>query len=103
MSRSTYPFPYTNANACERNIKAILMQEKYEYVFEKNEYVWKCGNGTWIPIKYIKYEFIDAKTIHVSGWVKADIGGEMNLDGILGGLPKKQVRAVIGRIKAALV
>ena len=103
MSRTTYVFPYTDADVCEKNIKAILAQEKYEYIFEKDEYVWKCGNGTWAAIKYIKYEFVDANTLHLSGWVRSDVGGELNLDGILGGLPKKQVRAVINRIKAAIV
>lgn len=103
MSRTTYVFSYTDAGVSEKNIKSILAQEKYEYILEKGEYVWKCGNGTWAAIKYIKYEFVDEKTLHIVGWVKSDVGGELNLDGILGGLPKKQVRAVISRIKAAIV
>ncbi len=103
MSRSTYVVSYTDAGVSERNIKSILAQEGYEYLLENSEYVWKCGNGTWAAIKHIKYEFVDATTLHIVGWVKSDVGGELNLDGILGGLPKKQVRAVISRIKAAIV
>ena len=102
MSRTTYTVPYTDAAICEKNIKDILAQEKYENIIENGENVWKCGNGTWTAIKYIKYEFVDQNTLYLIGWVKSDVGGELNLDGILGGLPKKQVRAVISRIKGAI-
>lgn len=103
MSRTTYIVPYTNAAICEKNIKSILMQERYENIFENGESVWKCGYGNWAAIKYIKYEFVNRNTMHIIGWVKSDVGGELNLDGILGGLPKKQVRAVISRVKMAIV
>ena len=102
MSRTTYIFPYTDAEITERNIKQIFAQEKYYNVLENGESVWKCGNGNWAAIKYINYEFVDQQTLHIIGWVKSDVGGELKLDGILGGLPKKQVRAVIDRIKAAI-
>ena len=102
MSRTTYIVPYTDAPTTVRNLKEILMQEKYDNVSEGGESVWKCGNGNFAAIKYIKYEFIAPNVLHIHGWVKSDVGGELNLDGILGGLPKKQVRAVISRLKAAV-
>ncbi|MBO5049826.1 MAG: hypothetical protein J6C41_05290 [Oscillospiraceae bacterium] len=102
MARTTYVFSYTDAAATEASIKKILTEEKYELVFEKGEHVWKCGNGVFTSIKYIKYEFIDQSTLHITGWVRSDLGGEFSLDGYLVGYHKKKVREVINRIKAVI-
>jgi len=102
MARTTYVFSYTDAAATEASIKKILTEEKYELVFEKGEQVWKCGNGVFTSIKYIKYEFIDQSTLHITGWVRSDLGGEFSLDGYLVGYHKKKVREVINRIKAVI-
>ena len=102
MARTTYVVNYTDAAVSERNMKKILAEEKYELVCEKGENVWKCGNGVFSSIKYIKYEFVDRNTLHISGWVRSDIGGEFNLDGYLVGYHKKKAREVINRMKAAI-
>ncbi len=102
MARTTYVVNYTDATASETNIKRILAEEKYELVFEKGENVWKCGNGVLSSIKYIKYEFINHNTLHITGWIRSDMGGEFSLDGYLLGHHKKKAREVIGRMKAVI-
>ena len=51
---------------------------------------------------YNKYDFIDQKTLHITGWVRSDLGGEFSLDGYLVGFHKKKVREVINRIKTVI-
>ena len=102
MARTTYVFQYTDAAVSERNIQQLLAQENFELVFEKGENVWKCGHGVLSSIKYIKYDFINHNTLHVTGWIKSDMGGEFSLDGYLLGYHKKKTREVINRIKTVI-
>ena len=102
MARTTYVFKYTDAAVTENNIQRILAEEKYGLFFENGENIWKCGTGVLSSIKYVKYEFISSDTIHITGWIRSDMGGEFNLDGYLLGHHKKKVRDVIDRISAAI-
>ncbi len=102
MARTTYVVNYTDAATTEANIKKILTGEKFELVFEKGENAWKRGSGILSCIQYVTYEFIDHNTLHITGWVKSDMGGEFNLDGYLLGHYKKKTRDVIQRIKAVI-
>lgn len=103
MSRTTFIVKCSDANQAAQVAERILISEKYDRILENGETVWKCGNGLWAAIRYIKLEFPDPNTMHISGWVKATIGGEMNLDGTYGGLPKKQVSKVIKQIQTAIL
>ncbi|MBE5787257.1 MAG: hypothetical protein E7324_06920 [Clostridiales bacterium] len=103
MSRTTYIVNCRDAAAANAVAEKILREEKFDYISEKGENVWKCGNGTWAAIKYIKLSIVDPNTLHITGWVKSDVGGEMNLDGIFGGMPKKQTVKVIKRIQASIL
>ena len=102
MSRTTYILNYSDLMAADRTIEKILREENYDLISENGEKVWKCGHGTWAAIKYIKVEFMEDNMLHLSGWVRSSTVGEMNLDGVIGGLPKKQVLAVIKRIKTSV-
>lgn len=102
MSRTTYIVNCSDAASASKIAEKILREEKYDYISENGENVWKCGNGAWAAIKYIKISPVDASTLHISGWVKASFGVEMGLDGVIGGLPKKQVMKVIKRIRSII-
>ena len=102
MPRTTYICKCRNAANAEIIIQNMLTQEGFQLILENNEQVWKCGNGQWISMKYLKFEFPDATTVHITGWVKSTIGPEQNLDGVIGGLPKKQLRQLIQRIQSAI-
>ena len=102
MARTTYVFNYTNAAVTEENIKRLLAAEQFALVYENGENIWKCGNGVLSSIKYIKYDFINANTLHFTGWIKSDLGGEFNLEGYLLGYHKKKTREVIDRIKTVI-
>ena len=103
MARTTYICKCRSIAHADSVISSILPAEGYEMILENNERVWKCGNGAWVSIKYIKIEYADETTVHISGWVKSTIGPEQNLDGVIGGLPKKQAKKVIDKIRQAII
>lgn len=103
MARTTFVCKCRSSAYAAPIMEKILAQEGYNLILDNNEYVWKCGNGQLIPLKYIKFEFVDDSTVHISGWVKSNILPEQDLDGYINGFPKKQVQKVIQKIRAAIL
>ncbi len=103
MGRTTFIFNCRSKAYAEPIIQKILAAEGYALILENDERVWKCGNGAWVSIKYIKIEFIDDTTVHITGWIRSTIGPEQNLDGVIGGLPKKQALKVIKQLQTAIL
>lgn len=103
MARTTFVCKCRSIAHAESVIPQILTAEGYSQILENGETVWKCGNGAWVSMKYIKIEFADDTTAHITGWVKSTIGPEQNLDGVIGGLPKKQALKVIDRLRGAIL
>jgi len=102
MARTTYIIKCQDACAAIQTAEKILREEKYDYIQENGQSVWKNGNAAWAAVRYIRLIPVDHATLHIEGWVKGTVGGEMNLDGIFGGLPKKMAAKVIQRIRAAI-
>lgn len=102
MARTTFICKCKGISHTRPIIEEILQKEGYNLILENDEYVWKCGNGQLIPLKFIKFEFADDTTVHISGWVKSNILPEQNLDGYINGFPKKQVQKVILKIQNAI-
>lgn len=103
MARTTFISPCKSISHADPIIHDMLTREGFELILENNEKVWKCGNGAWISIKYVKIEYADDKTVHITGWVKSTVGPEQNLDGVIGGLPKKQLLNFIHKLQAAIL
>lgn len=103
MARTTFICKCRSISHADATIARILTEEGYSLILENGETVWKCGNGAWVSMKYIKIEFADDTTAHITGWVKSTIGPEQNLDGVIGGLPKKQTLKVIDRLRSAIL
>lgn len=106
MARTTIKIQYTIPfDKVESIIKNILLQEGYKEINLNNETVWKKGNGLITAMQYIKLEF-DNNFISVSGWIQTGIGNiggnEMDLNGIIGAVPKKSVLKVISKIQNAI-
>lgn len=102
MARTTYIIKCQSAAAAMQTAEKILREEKFDYILENGQNVWKNGNAAWASMRYIRLIPVDNTTLHIEGWVKGTVGGEMNLDGIFGGLPKKMAAKVIQRIRAAI-
>ncbi len=106
MSRTVinvrYTCDYRKANTI---ITDILTSSGYKQIDYMNESVWRNGLGLMTAMKYIKVEF-STDSVTLSGWVCTGIGSisgaEMDLSGIVGALPKKQVISVLDKIKASL-
>ncbi len=102
MARTSIEVKFQDAQAADQTAKRILLQNNYSQINENAENVWKCGNGLWTAIKYIKIEYASQDTMIVSGWVRPMGGSEMDLSGFVGALPKKQVLKVIREIQIAI-
>ena len=103
MARTTFIAKCKSVAHAEAPIQSMLIKEGFQLILENGEQVWKCGNGQWMSMKYLKFEFPDETTVHISGWVKSTIGPEQNLAGVIGGLPKKQLLKLIQSLQAAIL
>lgn len=102
MPRTTYIVKCRDTASAMQIAEKILREEKYDYILENGENVWKNGNAAWASMRFIRLIPVDAQTLHIEGWVRGSVGGEMNLDGIFGGMPKKMAAKVISRIRSAI-
>lgn len=88
-----------------RIIGRRLTAKGFKTVSYHGESVWKSGTGLMTAMKYVKVEF-DEGSVTLSGWVMAGVGNvvanEMDLSGIAGALPKRQLMNVLLEIKNAL-
>lgn len=100
MARTTITLKYKNFDGLQNRLSALLQQKGYKNLNENNENIWKCGVGFWTAVKYIKIEFAENNTLLISGWIRPMAGGEQDLNGIVGALPKKQVMNVIKEMQA---
>lgn len=103
MSRTTIRNTYKDLQATNQGIEKVLLSHNYKNINENGENVWKNGIGFWTAMKYIKIEYADASTVVISGWIRPMGGSDMNLEGFVGAIPKKQVMNVIKEIQAAIV
>ena len=103
MARTTVKAIYNNIQESNKLIEQILLSHNYKLKEENGENVWKCGNGFWTAMKYVKIEVLENNEIEISGWIRPALGSEQDLSGFVGALPKNQVKKVIEEIKAAIV
>ncbi len=103
MARTVMQFSCSNAQLAAQKISTILAANNYKPIIEKGENVWKCGVGFWTAMKYVKFEFASENTVVVSGWIRAVIGGECDLNGTAGMIPKKQVLKILNQIQTAIM
>ena len=100
MARTTIQVRYTNFEGLQERLAALLHSRGYKSITENNENVWKCGIGFLTAMKYIKIEFAADHTLLISGWIRVVAGGEQDLTGFVGALPKKQVMNLIQEIQS---
>lgn len=102
MARTTIRLNCNNPQESYKIVESILISNKYKNINENNENVWKCGNGFWTAMKYIKVEFSENNTLILSGWIRAMGGSEQNLEGFVGAVPKKQIMDVLKQIQTRI-
>lgn len=83
----------------DTTISSILLSKGYTKVRENDEEVWKKGKGMLEAMQYIKYGFLSENEISLSGWIRTVGGGDMELKGFVGSLPKNKVLAVMKEIQ----
>lgn len=100
--KTSYNCSYEEA---ERKINSILSQKGFKMTTLKTgEKVWKKGTGLMTAMQFVKVDFSQNEFI-MSAWVQAGIGSvggkEMDLTGVVGALPKKQLMKVLEEIKVS--
>lgn len=107
MSRTIVKVAYScGFDAAQNKVTAILSSNGFaEKTIGTGETVWKKGNGLMSAMKYVKVEYAPNEVV-LSAWVQVGIGsiggGEMDLTGVAGALPKKQLMNVLDEIKQRL-
>lgn len=105
MARTVIKTPYYCSFDEAKNVIAdILTRKGYRLTTIKSgETVWKQGLGWWTGMKFVKVEFTQTEII-LSAWISMGLGsftmGEMDLEGMAGAIPKKQVKKVLDEIVA---
>jgi len=99
MSRTRIELESKNNEQLSQIIDNILRSHGYEYTLYKgsDEKVWNQGIGLVKAPKYIKYYFENNKLI-LEGWI-GTYGKETDLKGVIGALPKKDVKKVLNEIE----
>ncbi len=99
MSRTRIELESKNNEQLSQIIDNILRSHGYEYTLYKgsDEKVWNQGIGLVKAPKYIKYYFENNKLI-LEGWI-GTYGKETDLKGVIGALPKKDVKKVLKEIE----
>ena len=99
MSRSTFKAPYTGSFD---TLRPLLERAAKDEGFSEKDYdgerVWKKGSGLFSAIKYIKFEFAEQELI-IRAWVQSGASGtELDLSGLYGAFPKKQLTKTVEKI-----
>lgn len=102
MPRTTIQVNCGEVSRANAIAASILSSNKYIQVNENGENVWKCGKGFLTAMKYIKLEFSGEHTLLISGWIRSVGGGEQDLSGVVGAIPKKQILNVMQKIQMAV-
>jgi len=100
MARTMVEVKYSNFEEIQNKIYNLLQMNGYKNISENNENVWKCGVGFLTAIKYIKIEFAQNNTLIISGWIRPILGNEQDLEGVIGCIPKQQIKTLISQIQS---
>ena len=87
-------------------INAFMIEKEFEPMQYLDEEVYKKGDGWLMARKFIKCTINDDNTVTIEGWVGTGIGNsvgsEMNLQGFMGAVPKKELTKDIEELRFRL-
>lgn len=104
MARTTLKVTYScTFDEAQSKVETLLSSKGFRNIILKTgENVWKNGTGMMTAMKFIKIEY-SQNIIILSAWIQAGLGSvggsEMDLTGIVGALPKRQLMKVLEEIK----
>lgn len=97
MSRTILKIPFSDYEQANTTIRTILTGRGFNERVDNDGVYWQKGNGFRSAPKYVKYEFSE-KEITLQSWI-SNFGIEMNLSGIYGTIPKRELLEIIQQIK----
>jgi len=102
MPRTCERFAHTaNIDTVKSSVESFLASEGFSQKDYKGEQVWKKGTGLATAMQYMKIEYAENEVV-VYAWIQmgvGDIGGkEHELKGIVGAIPKKNLRSRVDKL-----
>lgn len=106
MSRSTFNISYKRPfEEVQNTIEGVLAQSGFKKIQLNSEEVWKKGTGFLTAMQFIKVEYTENEVI-ISAWIKVGAGsltgGEQELSGVVGAVPKKSLMKVVEKITLSI-
>ncbi len=104
MPRSEYSFRYSSVDNAEKAIERILLSYNFFEFNYNGENVWKRYNDSMgvTAIQYLKIQY-DSQNVNISAWIGSEgYSGEMNLNGLMGAIPKKKLKKIIDEIACSV-
>lgn len=83
-----------------RRAKDLLQKEGFKEKEKNGERIFQNGIGFLTAAKFIRVLTSENGVVRIEGWIK--MGGEKNLEGVAGIIPKKEVKGVIERLMREL-
>lgn len=107
MPRTSIRVPFSaNIETVDQTIRQILIDEGFNQKNINGEVCWKKGTGLATAMQYAKVEYTQNEVV-LSGWIQAGVGSlagpEMDLNGFVGAIPKKQLLKRLNKIQQAVV
>ena len=104
MPRTTLEIPLNgkDINTILHIIDSLMKANKYSKKILKDEEVWLKGDGIIMKRQCFSASFTTDKLI-LQGWMGDAITGESDLNGFVGGLPKRKMKALMDEIKLQIL
>lgn len=106
MSRTCIRVPFfVNFETVDQTVRHILIDEGFNEKNINGEICWKKGTGLATAMQYVKVEYSQNEVV-LYGWIQAGVGSlagpEMDLNGFVGAIPKKQLLKRLNKVQQAV-
>lgn len=103
MARTVIDLPLRNQDIDEimNVINNILYRYGYVSKNVKGESLWGKGDGFFIPMKCFSICFTENSLI-VQGWLRDIIFGEVDLEGLMLAVPKRNMKSIMEEIRLSV-
>lgn len=84
-------------------VNSFMKKNKFKQKNYKGKQIFQKGVGFWTAARYIDVSYEDNGLVHISAWIKPFIiGSEQNLDGVVGIIPKRALKALVEKLVSEL-
>ena len=97
MSRTIVKVPFSDYQQANDVIRNTLSGRGFKERFQDGRQYWQKGQGFWTAPMYLQFDFSETE-ITIQAWI-SNFGIEMDLSGIYGVVPKRQLLETVELLK----